>query len=76
MTTIDREVREVRDLNWYLDYVQVEHRDESEDNAWWPEDLPWAVTDGDGLIGLFVHRVCAFQYRLTVINEKLNHGWA
>ena len=47
-----------------------------QDVAWWPESLPWGVSDpGRGIIALFATDRAALHYRLLVINQFLNDGW-
>ena len=59
-----------------LDDVSVVERDPGyKPHATWPEDFPYAVSDGEGFLALFPNEAAAFHYRLMVINQRLNSDW-
>ena len=59
-----------------LDDVSVVERDPGfVGHRAWPEDFPFAVTDGEGFLALFPNEAAAFHYRLMIINQRLNSDW-
>lgn len=41
----------------------------------WPDNFPFGVYDTEACLGLFPTQTAALQYRLMVINQRLNDGW-
>jgi len=62
-------------LDELLDDVQVTHRDQMVDGSWLPEDFCWIVEDGNSTLAIFPSERSALQYRLAIINQRLNNGW-
>jgi hypothetical protein len=59
---------------WLSDVTVSEKADHVPDSvAWWPDGLPWGVTDPDrGVCALFQTKRQALHYRLSLINNILN----
>ena len=60
-------------FEWWLDNCQVSHISQSDDNGWWPESMPYAVTHPNkGIVALFTNERDALRHRLSIINDALN----
>jgi hypothetical protein len=65
------------DLNTMLDDISVVAKFQCDQDVvrWWPDDLQYGVLDNDGFVALFRCEAAAYQYRLALINQRLNVGW-
>lgn len=65
------------DLETALAFYQVCERFNDENNAWWPEALPYGVSDEhNGVIAVFLTEQAACFYRLALVNQACNPNWS
>jgi hypothetical protein len=59
-----------------LDDIQVVEKDPNfSEHDTWPDAYPYGVYDTEACLGLFPSMKAALQYRLAIINQRLNAGW-
>lgn len=56
-----------------MERIQIVEREDIPEHADWPKEFPFAVEDLDsGFLALFPEKQPALNYRLDIVNERLN----